>query len=137
MFLQRKLRVLWFLCYCLTLKTINVQCDYLIKTFSLFVCLKSRLHLALWFVMHIMKLPLKKLMKKTHLIQLVVLLRTHCNALIYYHIIPAELYIYYMCTPYRLNYKIDWKPHDRMQCTDSNIIYTSYPFNLSCISSLY
>lgn len=79
---------------------------------------KAGFHLVVWLVMHIMKFPLKRLMKKTHLMQLAAPLFTSCNVLIHYHIILAALFIYLiMCTPYSLNYKIDSEPDDGMQCS--------------------
>lgn len=55
---------------------------------------KTVFRLAAWVVMHIIKFPLKRLMKKTHLVQLAAPLFTSCNVLIYYHIIlPALLFI--------------------------------------------
>lgn len=53
--------------------------------------LKTGFHLEAWVVMHIMKFPLKRLMKKTHLMQLAAPLFTSCNVLIYYPIILAAL----------------------------------------------
>lgn len=84
---------------------------------------KTGFHLAVWLVMHIMKFPLKRLMKKTHLMQLAAPLFISCNVLIYYHIILAALFIYLiMRTPYSLNYKIYSEPDDGMQWTNSTII---------------
>lgn len=84
---------------------------------------KTRFCLAGWLVIHIMKFPFKRLMKKTHLKQLAAPLFTSCNVLIYYHIILAALFIYLiMHTPYSLNYKIDLEPDDGMQWTNSTII---------------
>lgn len=79
--------------------------------------LKTGFHLAvgLWLVMHRMKFPLKRLMKKTHLMHLPAPLLTSCNVSIYYHIILPELFIYLiMRTPYSFNYKIDLEPDDGM-----------------------
>lgn len=85
--------------------------------------LKTGFLLAVWLVMHIMKFPFKRLMKKTHRMQLAAPLFTSSNVLIYYHIILAELFIYLiMHTPYSLNYKIDSEPDDGMQWTNSTII---------------
>lgn len=73
--------------------------------------------------MHIMKFPLKGLMKKTHRMQLAAPLFTSCDVLIYYHIILAALFIYLiMHTPYILNYKVDSEPDDGMQWANSTII---------------
>lgn len=84
---------------------------------------KAGLHLAVRFVMHIMKFPLRRLMKKTHLVQLAAPLFTSCNVLIYYRIILPALFIYLiMRTPYSLNYKADSEPDDGMQWTNATII---------------
>lgn len=76
---------------------------------------KTEFHLAVWLVMRIMKFPLKRLMKKTHHMQLAAPLFTSCNILIYYRIIRAALFIYLiMHTPYILNCKIDSESEDVM-----------------------
>lgn len=41
--------------------------------------LKAGFHLAAWLAMHIMKFPLKRLMKETHCLQLAAPLFTPCN----------------------------------------------------------
>lgn len=89
----------------------------------IYILLKTGFHLAARLVMHIMKFPLKRLMKKTHCMQLAAPLFTSCNVLIYYHIILAALFIYLiMHTPHILNYKIDSEPEDGMQRTNPTII---------------
>lgn len=89
----------------------------------IYILLKTGFHLAARLVMHIMKFPLKRLMKKTHCMQLAAPLFTSCNVLIYYHITLAVLFIYLiMHTPHTLNYKINSEQEDGMQWTNPTII---------------
>lgn len=108
---------------------------------------KTGFHLVVWLMMRIMKFPLKRLMKKTHRMQLAAPLFTSCNILIYYHITLAALFIYLiMHTPYILNCKIDWESEDgdvmdklcyNLNCCPSDLsvssLYLHEPFQYICI----